>query len=119
MVWTVEYYMDSGGREPVADFIDLFVLGEAEEAIVELANLVKLEKKNGTAKKDILLKAARKFSWAYVPCFYKFEYDNSKIKSFAGQFISVVTSVADVEDAIKRCYSGIFSLHIINMSTNI
>jgi len=22
MVWTVEYYMDSGGREPVADFID-------------------------------------------------------------------------------------------------
>jgi radical SAM family uncharacterized protein len=68
--------------EPIADFIDLFVLGEAEEAIVELANLVKLEKQNGTAKKEILLKAAKKFPWAYVPCFYKFEYDNSKIKSF-------------------------------------
>ncbi len=68
--------------EPLAEFVDLFVLGEAEEAIVELADLVKAEKKTGATKKDVLLKAARKFPWVYVPAFYKFEYDDSKIKSF-------------------------------------
>ena len=68
--------------EPVADFIDLFVLGEAEEAIVELAELVKAQKKAGAAKKEILLAAAERFEWAYVPCLYEFEYDNGKIKSF-------------------------------------
>lgn len=53
--------------EPMADFIDLFLLGEAEEAVVELAELIKSEKQIGALKKDILAKAAEKFDWAYVP----------------------------------------------------
>ena len=40
-------------------------------------------KKAGASKKDILLSAAEKFDWAYVPALYKFEYDGDKIKSFA------------------------------------
>ncbi len=68
--------------EPMADFIDLFLLGEGEDAVVELAELIKNEKKAQTTKNDILLKAAKKFKWAYVPSFYKFEYDDTKIKSF-------------------------------------
>ncbi|GAJ17830.1 unnamed protein product, partial [marine sediment metagenome] len=64
--------------EPVADFFDLFLLGEGEEAVVELAGLVKAGKKAGTSKKEILLEAAKRFDWAYVPAFYKFEYNGSK-----------------------------------------
>jgi radical SAM family uncharacterized protein len=71
--------------EPIADFVDLFVLGEGEEAVVELVELVKREKKAGATKKEILLGAAKKFDWAYVPAFYKFEYDNSRIKSFRAE----------------------------------
>ncbi len=67
--------------EPVADFFDLFLLGEGEEAVVELAGLVKTGKKAGTTKKEILLEIAERFDWAYVPAFYKFEYDGTKIKS--------------------------------------
>ncbi|MFA5252094.1 MAG: TIGR03960 family B12-binding radical SAM protein [Phycisphaerae bacterium] len=52
--------------EPMADFIDLFVLGEAEEAVVQLAELIKSGKQAGTPKKEILAKAAEKFDWAYV-----------------------------------------------------
>ncbi|MHC4646536.1 MAG: B12-binding domain-containing radical SAM protein, partial [Planctomycetota bacterium] len=37
--------------EPMAEFIDLFVLGEGEEAVVELAELVRCEKKAGAKKK--------------------------------------------------------------------
>jgi radical SAM family uncharacterized protein len=68
--------------EPLADFIDLFLLGEGEQAVVELARLICSEKQAGASKKDILLKASEKFDWAYVPCFYRFESDGDKIKSF-------------------------------------
>ncbi len=68
--------------EPLAPFIDLFILGEAEYAVVQLAQLIVAEKKNSTSGKDILLKAARQFDWAYVPQFYDFKYDGDKIKSF-------------------------------------
>jgi len=69
--------------EPMSPFIDLFVIGEAENAVVDLAKLIIDLKKNGASKKDILLTAARKFDWAYVPSLYKFEYADDKIKSFA------------------------------------
>jgi radical SAM family uncharacterized protein len=68
--------------EPVADFIDLFVLGEAEEAVVELANLAIAAKKAAKGKDEILYEAAQQFDWAYVPQFYGFEYDDSHITSF-------------------------------------
>ncbi|MHC4121786.1 MAG: TIGR03960 family B12-binding radical SAM protein, partial [Planctomycetota bacterium] len=68
--------------EPIAEFIDLFVLGEAEEAIVELVQLVRTEKDAGTSKEQILLKAAKEFEWAYVPSLYKFEHDGDSIESF-------------------------------------
>ncbi len=67
--------------EPVAQFIDLFVLGDGEEAIVQLAELIKREKKNATPKNETLLKAAKKFDWAYVPSLYDLEYDNDRIVS--------------------------------------
>ena len=56
--------------EPLADFIDVLLLGEAEETIVELSDLIRAEKKNGTAKRQILTSIAEKFDWAYVPEFH-------------------------------------------------
>ncbi len=69
--------------EPVADFLDLFVQGEGEEAVVELAELIKSEKQAGTLKKDIFVKAAEKFEWAYVPALHnsKPKTQNSKIEN--------------------------------------
>jgi radical SAM family uncharacterized protein len=56
--------------EPMAEFIDLFVLGQGEEAVVELAKLIRDQKKACATKKDILLCAAEKFDWSYIPAFY-------------------------------------------------
>jgi radical SAM family uncharacterized protein len=56
--------------EPMAAFIDLFVLGEGEEAVVELIQLIKQGKRADATKKEILLEAAKKFNWAYVPALY-------------------------------------------------
>lgn len=90
--------------EPLADFIDLFVLGEGEDSVEELARLIKTAKQNGQTKKQILLKAALEFEWAYVPSLYGFEYESEKIKSFGptlpalrGQFKNAV--VQDFENA--------------------
>jgi radical SAM superfamily enzyme YgiQ (UPF0313 family) len=66
--------------EPMADFIDLFVLGEAEEAIVELARLVIKAKRTGKKKGELLAEAAERFEWAYVPALYEFEYSDGNIE---------------------------------------
>lgn len=68
--------------EPMADFLDLIVLGEAERAVVELANLLVEAKSIGWDKRRTLLEAARRFEWAYVPQLYEFEYEGPRIASF-------------------------------------
>jgi radical SAM superfamily enzyme YgiQ (UPF0313 family) len=68
--------------EPMAEFIDLFVLGEGEQAIVELAHLLLTAKQNGKSKNEALRAAAQRFDWAYGPQFYEFEYDGPRIVSF-------------------------------------
>ncbi len=90
--------------EPMAEFIDLFLLGEGEGAVVELAGLVREKKKAGAEKKEILLSAAKKFECVYVPSLYEFEYEGAKIKSFQpvlpglpGEFKNAV--VEDFENA--------------------
>ncbi|MBA7671833.1 hypothetical protein ES703_79999 [subsurface metagenome] len=80
------------------------MLGEGEGAVVELALLIKTQKKAGATKEEILLCAAKKFDWVYVPSLYEFEYEGAKIKSFQpgspglpGQFKNAV--VEDFENA--------------------
>ena len=67
--------------EPIADFIDLFLLGEGEEAIVELIELIRHGRKTSATKKEILIEAAKQFDWAYVPAAYnsKLKIQNSKL----------------------------------------
>jgi radical SAM superfamily enzyme YgiQ (UPF0313 family) len=56
--------------EPIAAFIDIFVLGEGEEAVVELVELIRIQKKAGATKKETLSLIAEKYDWAYVPDFH-------------------------------------------------
>ncbi len=86
--------------EPIAPFIDLFVLGEGEEAVVELANLLRTAKREGQRKEQILLEAAKRFEWAYVPRLYEFTYEDSRIVSFRATLPDLRTRLenAVVED---------------------
>lgn len=90
--------------EPVAAFIDLFVLGEGEQAIVELADLLRSAKRAGRSKTETLREIAGRFDWAYVPQFYDFEYEDTRIASFHATAPSLRTRcanavVADFENA--------------------
>ncbi len=66
--------------EPLADFFDLFVIGEGEEVILELLELYKNMKKTCLNKEEYLRQAA-KIEGIYVPRFYDVTYnDNGTIK---------------------------------------
>ena len=60
--------------EPLAPFIDAFVLGEGEDAIIELAELVATWKRDGTPRRD-RLEALLGMPGVYVPAFYEARYD--------------------------------------------
>ena len=64
--------------EPMADFIDIFSLGEGEEVTLETCELVIKAKKKGWSKLKLLSEAA-KIEGLYVPRFYKFTYDKSGV----------------------------------------
>lgn len=66
--------------EPLADFFDLFVIGEGEEVILELLELYKNMKKTCLNKEEYLRQAA-KIEGIYVPRFYDVTYnDDGTIK---------------------------------------
>lgn len=71
--------------EPLADFIDLFFIGEGEEVDLEVMDLYKQCRSNGETKQQFLEKAAQ-IQGVYVPSLYDVEYnDDGTIKSFAPQ----------------------------------
>ncbi len=59
--------------EPLADFIDLFVIGEGEEAIIEIAERLGEMKQAGLVRHEQLVEMAR-FEGVYVPRFYAVDY---------------------------------------------
>ncbi len=68
--------------EPLADFIDIFVIGESEEVLPELMDAYREWKKSGLSRQDFLKRAAQ-IEGIYVPQFYNVEYNgNGTIKSF-------------------------------------
>ncbi|MCI5800669.1 MAG: TIGR03960 family B12-binding radical SAM protein, partial [Oscillospiraceae bacterium] len=59
--------------EPLADFVDIFVLGEGEEVNPELYDLVIAAKKEGLSKQELLRRAAC-IQGLYVPSLYDVSY---------------------------------------------
>lgn len=67
--------------EPLADFIDVFQVGEGEEMMLEFLDLLNTYKKDGKTRQEFL-KAATKIEGIYVPSLYEVEYNtDGTIKS--------------------------------------
>lgn len=60
--------------EPLADFIDVFEIGEGEEMMLEFLDLLNDFKKAGKSRKEFLV-AASKIQGIYVPALYDIEYN--------------------------------------------
>ena len=68
--------------EPLADFIDLFILGEGEDVDRELVELFRSCRESGKSKSEFLKEAA-KLGGVYVPSLYDVEYNpDGTVKSY-------------------------------------
>lgn len=67
--------------EPLADFVDIVILGEGEEVNLEVVNVYKEWKKNKTSREDFLYKISN-IEGVYIPSFYDVNYnDDGTVKN--------------------------------------
>lgn len=80
--------------EPVADFFDIFSIGEGEEALCELSQLYLDMKKSGKYTKTAFLREASHLKGFYVPSLYNVEYnEDGTIKLFEPKYEDVPARV--------------------------
>lgn len=80
--------------EPIADFIDLFFIGEGEEVDLEVIELYRECRKNGDSKQAFLEKAAQ-IKGVYVPSLYKVEYNSDNT-------VKTVTAMHNAPQKIEK-----------------
>lgn len=79
--------------EPIADFVDIFFLGEGEEVDLEVIDLYRECKKNNVSK-DEFLRMAAKIEGVYVPSLYDVTYnEDNTIKSIEPKFDDIPATV--------------------------
>ncbi len=64
--------------EPIAEFVDMFFIGEAEELLLEFLDVYRPYKAGLINKNELLLKAAN-IKGIYVPKFYEPQYDTNNM----------------------------------------
>ncbi|MDH7598113.1 MAG: TIGR03960 family B12-binding radical SAM protein [Sedimentisphaerales bacterium] len=86
--------------EPMAGFIDAFILGDGEQAVVELVHLFRQCRSAGMGKRGLLAELARRFQWAYVPSLCDPQYQGNRLVAIrpSTPCISVYRQAAVVED---------------------
>ncbi len=109
---TWEYPLVIGGGpctynpEPIADFFDLFYMGEGEVQYDALLDLYKAMRKEG-ASKEAFLREAAKIPGIYVPSLYEVTYkEDGTIKSFSPLYEDVPATVTKqiVTDMTEAVY---------------
>ncbi len=79
--------------EPIADFVDIAVLGEAEEVILEIVELYSEFKKGKYSRVDFLRKVAL-IEGVYVPSLYEITYNNEgTIKAISPKYEDVPKTI--------------------------
>ena len=81
--------------EPMADFIDFFVIGDGEEVLLELLDSFRDWKGKGASKKELLRQVAT-IPGIYVPSLYQVEYHAD------GLIKSITPTVAQAKPSIQR-----------------
>lgn len=90
--------------EPLADFFDIFFLGEGEKVDLEVIDLYKKNKSNGGTKQDFL-RAAAQIKGVYVPSLYDVTYNDDKtVKAITPKFNAPPTVEKRIEENLDETY---------------
>ena len=80
--------------EPIADFFDLFNIGEGEEALCEVTELYRRMKRDGSYTRRVFLREASHIEGFYVPSLYEIAYGaDGKIASCTPKYPDVPSRV--------------------------
>ncbi|MFC1675401.1 B12-binding domain-containing radical SAM protein, partial [Candidatus Omnitrophota bacterium] len=95
--------------EPMHEFFDLFVIGEAEEALPEIVESFRKNKepfKSGRLSKEEILKELCRIEGVYVPSLYKEEHDTGRDTPLEPRFAGVPERIRkrSVKDLSKSYY---------------
>lgn len=60
--------------EPMADFLDLVVIGDGEHSLASILEAVREYKRAGVPRREMVLLLARQFPWVYAPNLYDVSY---------------------------------------------
>ncbi|MEY4607463.1 MAG: hypothetical protein RLY45_2223 [Actinomycetota bacterium] len=82
--------------EPLADFVDLVVLGEGEEVIGEITDVVRDWKASGrtAGSREGVLRALAQVPGVYVPALYDVEYDGPALRAVTPRYPDVPAVVS-------------------------
>ena len=103
--------------EPIANFIDLFVIGEGEEVNIEITELYMKAKQEGWTKQQYLKEAA-KIGGVYVPSLYDVTYnEDNTIRSVTPNCEQAPAKVKKriIKDLDKAYYPDKFVVPFINI----
>ncbi len=91
--------------EPVAEFFDAILLGDGEEAIIEVADLVAAAKKEGISR-SVMLGRLQKIKGIYIPSFFAPSYDEdgelTAIEPLHEEYPKVERRILSDLDAVRR-----------------
>lgn len=94
--------------EPVADFFDLFNIGEGESLLVEIVRLyIQMKDEGRYTKSEFLHEAARTIPGVYVPSLYDVTYNcDGTVKAYTPKYDDIPTKVIKriVEDLDKAIF---------------
>ncbi|MBO4991117.1 MAG: TIGR03960 family B12-binding radical SAM protein, partial [Firmicutes bacterium] len=82
--------------EPLADFIDFFLLGDGEESLPQLCRIHRQWKEEGGTKHQFLERIAQ-MEGVYVPSFYEPKYDEN------GKLTAVEKTWEGAPDTVRKC----------------
>lgn len=80
--------------EPIADFFDIIVIGEAEALLEELVTVYRRWQKTEDSREELLHQLAG-ISGVYVPDFYNIDYNRTEVDSFTVEY-------SDLSDRITK-----------------
>ena len=87
--------------EPVADFFDIMVIGDGEEAILQISDAWIEWKENGENNKDDLLKILSSIKGVYVPSFFEPKYNEAGFQILRPKYTNIDIERAIIDDLDK------------------
>jgi radical SAM family uncharacterized protein len=72
--------------EPLAEYVDAFVIGDGEEVVGEVADVVGAWKRGGRASREAVLRELATIPGVYVPSMYDVDYEGAFIREVRPRF---------------------------------